>query len=131
MLCVPRATDGRAVRTARCLSGRRGSFPLFVGDDLQVGKKRWNALYFVQNGASAELGEKSPGIGFGKLPRVGRLETDVSEPWKRCPPKRCLSGLPRPGHRDERVFSEQFDQAGRDFAFDHGSHCNGNAQNRK
>ena len=92
----------------------------FVGQYLQVGQEFGDALDLVQDGAFAQTGKKAPWVGFGEFSLVGRFQIDVFEMREGGAAQGGLAGLPRPGHGDERVLLEQPDQAGGDFALDHG-----------
>ena len=92
----------------------------FVGQYLQVGQEFGDALNLIQDGAFTQTGKKAPWIGLGEFPLVGRFQIDVFEMREGRAAQRGLAGLPRPGHGDERVLLEQPDQAGGDFALDHG-----------
>ena len=80
-------------------------------------------LDFIDDGALAELRQKPPGIGFGKVPLVGRLQVGVGQVGERRPAERRLPGLPRPGHGHEGVLLEQPRQPSGNLALDHARHA--------
>ena len=91
-----------------------------VRQHLQVGQEIGDTLDFIQDGPFTQTGKKTPGIGFGELPLIGRFQIDVVEMRKGGTAERCLARLSWSGHGDERILFEQADQAGCNLALDHG-----------
>ena len=94
--------------------------PRFVCQDLQVGQEIGDTLDFVQDGSFAETRKKPPWIGFREFPQVGRFQVDMVEMREGGAAERGLARLSRPGDGDERVLTEQCNQAGCYLAVDHG-----------
>ena len=80
-------------------------------------------LNLIYNGAPAELREESPGIGFSKIPLVGRFQVGICKIGKGCTTERRLPRLPRPGHRHKGVLAKQCGQTGHDLAANHGPYA--------
>ena len=93
--------------------------PRLVRQNLQIGQEIGDTLDFIQDGSFAETGKKSPRIGFGEFPLIGRFQIDIVEMREGGAAERSLAGLSRPGQGHERVLLKHADQAGCDLALDH------------
>ena len=90
-----------------------------VRQNLQVGQEIGDTLDFIQDGPFAETRKKPPRIGFGEFPLIGLFQIDIVEMREGGAAERGLARLSWPGHGDERVLLEQFDQAGCNLTLDH------------
>ena len=92
---------------------------VLVGEHLQPGEQRRDALDLVENHAARPRRDEPLRVLLGELPVVRRFQIDVGEVGQGRPAERRLARLPRAGDRDERVPAEQILEERRNRAGDH------------
>ena len=99
--------------------------PFSSARTLEVGQQLGNVLHLIEDGAFVELCQKTPGVGFGKVPLVRRSQVGIFQVGKSGSAEGSLARLPGPSHSYGAIRLKKRSQTAGDFTLNHGHLCSG------